>query len=513
MDILGIEGIETNGKKTFVRNKIYVLTARVVEKATECPTCHGKPHYHDERPFSFFDVPSGNFRVFVEMQVTRYRCRKCASVFPYHPEGLAQEHRLTARCLEYIAEESMKDTFREIARKVGCDDQTVRSVAKKHIARLRAERPPYLPQWLAIDETHLGNKEYCVLSDLDQKRGVDVLINTRTETVSRWLSKFPSKPIPKGVTMDMTRRYRDAMYDYFPGVLVVIDKFHVVDKAKKALDDWCNRLAKEKAEEKKKNNEAEKGKKAGKTVRRDRALIQKRADKLGSMTRTLMRDAWLKNEPELQKAYWLKEEFFKIYDCKTRDEAKDKLKAWRAKVNNSPRMRQAFRKVLTCTKNWEFEILAYFYPNARRTNAFAEQLNRKAKAIYRQGRRLQFEMIRAKLLYGHREQLGNARHYNAGSCKVVRKQPIERGEQNMPQLTVQRNLSVIHKRLVCQEGNRCHNCRGLFEDRLLQLHHGRLPFSEGNVDELMVVCPLCHIRLHQQMDGNRRKQEQILSLS
>ncbi len=510
MDVLGIDGVVTSGKQTFASKKIYVLKARVVEKPTKCPTCHaGKPHYHDERPLGFFDVPSGNFRVFVEMQVTRYRCKNCNSVFPHRPEGLAQKHRLTTRCLEYIAEESMKDTFREIGRKVGCDDQTVRSVAKKHIARLRAEHPPYLPQWLAIDETHLGKKEYCVLSDLDRKRSVDLLTNTRGVTVSRWLSNFPRKPIPKGVTMDMTKRYRNAMYDYFPGVLVVIDKFHVVDKAKKSLDDWCNRLAEEKVQ-KNKEDKSEKGKKAQKTTahtgRRDRALIQVRAHKLGSMTRTLMRDAWLKNEPELQKAYWLKEELFKIYDCKTRDEAAAKLEEWRAKVNNSPRMRQAFRKVLTCTKNWKFEILAYFYPNARKTNAFAEQQNRKAKAIYRQGRRLEFDMIRAKLLYGDHEKLGNARLYN--STATVRKQrnsykrPIKRDDRMLVQIRRCDNLQGVREKLVAQEGHHCHRCGAANPDDRLELHYGRLP--KDKADEFMVVCPNCHEEIHQMMDESHK---------
>lgn len=526
MDVLGIAGVETHKKLTFAGKRAYVLEARMVEKATECPRCHGKElGRHGKRELKFFDSPSGNFRVFIKLLAFRYQCRsdQCGHVFDYLPEELEQAHKLTARCLQYVAEESLKYAFRRVAENVGCDEHTVRKIAKAYVEGLKVRHPVYLPEWLGIDETHLGKgkgKEYCVFSDIVRRRGIDLERNTRGITVFKWLSKFPKQQILKGVTMDMTRRYRDAVRDKFPSALIVVDKFHVQDKAYKSLDDWRNKLAKEleekkkkaKAEEKRLAKEGVKGEKTEKTVpqtwRRDRALIQQRAKKLGSMTRTILRDTWLKNEPELQKAYWLKEELFQIYDCETYEQAKEALDTWRSKVGQSPRMRQAFRKVMTCTKNWEFEILSYFLTKPRKTNAFAERLNQKAKAIYREGRRLKFPMLRAKLLYGHREKLGNARLYN--STATVRKQrnPCKRrnkrDDKMLEQIETCDNLPGVREKLVAQEGHKCHSCGAADPDDRLELHYGRL--QTDSADEFMALCPSCHDSVHQQEDGSHKEE-------
>src|SRR5438270_8172419 len=85
-------------------------------------------------------------------------------------------------------------------------------------------------------------------------------------TLSGWLHKFkqPDRDKVKGVAIDMWRPYRDVSAQLFPGIPVVIDKFHVVRMANYCMERTRIRL----------------GKTQPKGVRRDwmrtRALLNKR---------------------------------------------------------------------------------------------------------------------------------------------------------------------------------------------------------------------------------------------
>ncbi len=62
-------------------------------------------------------------------------------------------------------------------------------------------------------------------------------------------------------------------------------------------------------------------------------------------------------------------------------------------------MKLDFKELLSATKNWRNEILAYFeFPI---TNGYTEAVNGTAKVMNRVGRGYTFEVLRSRVLFGN----------------------------------------------------------------------------------------------------------------
>lgn len=104
---------------------------------------------------------------------------------------------------------------------------------------------------------------------------------------------------------------------------------------------------------------------------------------------------WVRNYPDLGVAHRLKEEFFKIYDHKTRNDALTAFVAWDASV--TPDIRWAFQDLIRVWRNWQPYILNYF--DHLVTNAYTESLNNLIRSMDRRGRGYSFDALRAKMLF------------------------------------------------------------------------------------------------------------------
>ncbi len=76
---------------------------------------------------------------------------------------------------------------------------------------------------------------FCVISDYRRKQVIEMLPDTKRATVEAALRRLPNLARCDIVTMDMCRRYRDAMHAVLPHAAVVIDKWHVQAMARRAL--------------------------------------------------------------------------------------------------------------------------------------------------------------------------------------------------------------------------------------------------------------------------------------
>lgn len=182
---------------------------------------------------------------------------------------------------------------------------------------------------------------------------------------------------------------------------------------------------------------------------------------------------WLDNEPHVATAYRLKEAFYDIYDAPTKAEAEKRLDAWRASIPASMKKgKKSFTPLLTSTRNWREEMLAFFdHPIS---NGYTEALNGVAKVINRAGRGYSFEVLRARLLFG----------------KIPKKEPVE-GHM------MRRSVAQVetHANLLDLLGSRCESCGGLYDADELE-SHDLPPISRGEKDRRMYVCADCYRRFH-----------------
>ena len=374
---------------------VYVIDAEFTVQPSSCPKCGviNKPYKHGTKAIAYRDSPIRGLPVRLLASVQRYKCKDCGETFLQPLTGIHPDMRMTQRCVNYIENQCLRDTFIRISEHIGCDDKTVRNVAGTYIANLNAQYKPWLPEWLGIDETQIDGELRCIITDVVNRKPVDMLPTRDKVAVTAWLYQFKDRRTVRGLAIDMWRPYKDAAQAVFPGLPVVIDKFHVVKMANKAMEDIRVTLAKDQP------------KAVGKDWMRRKALLRMRFKNLDEKGRFNLA-MWLDNEPAVKVAYNLKESFYDIYDAANKQEAGDRLDAWRASVPVTMKKgKKSFAPLITATKNWREEILAFFYHPI--SNGYTEALNGVAKVINRQGRGYSFDVLRARLLFKNGPAGGN----------------------------------------------------------------------------------------------------------
>lgn len=455
----------------------YVIEAEYTIQPTNCPKCGvvDTPYKHGVKPIKYRDSPIRGAAAAILAQVQRYRCKHCRETFLQPLEGIYPDMRMTQRCVDYIQTQCLRDTFVRIAEHIGCDDKTVRAVAGTYIANLNARYKPWLPEWLGIDETQIDGQLRCIITDVVNRKPVDMLPNRDKVSVTTWLYQFKDRRTVKGLAIDMWRPYKDAAQAVFPGLPVVIDKFHVVKMANKAMEDIRITLAKDQT------------KAVGKDWMRRKALLRMRYKSLDEKGRFAL-GMWLDNEPGVKQAYDLKEAFYGIYDAPNKDEAGKRLDAWRESVPASMKKgKKSFAPLITATKNWREEILAFFdHPIS---NGYTEALNGVAKVINRQGRGYSFEVLRARLLFSKMPPMPTeAEESEVADIELQEPMQVERVKLNPA-----RNVRHI---LLYKYQNRCQSCLGIYEPHELHATRIGVRLDGEPMANMTLMCGLCKVRFH-----------------
>jgi transposase len=441
-DILNLPGWKVTGQQQYQDD--FEIQAEYTIKPDTCQKCGtvGRLYKHGNKAVTYRDSPIRGCPVHIAAKVQRYKCRDCGETFLQPLTGIAPGRQMTQRCAEYIAQQSLRDTFTNIGHHIGVNETTVRGVAAEHFQRLNEAFIPPAARMLGIDEVHIGGTARCVFTDVWDRRPVDMLETRDKGAVFRWLMHYPHRAGIEAVTMDMWRPYRDVVTSVMPKMPIVIDKFHVVQLATKGLENVRRRLR------------ASQSAKEQKYFFRSRYNLLKRP---GSLTeqQTLAKDMMLANLPEMAEAYELKESLFRIYDLPKADA----IKAYADWPKSVPAgMQKDFFELTRAMKNWQPEILAYFdHPI---TNGYTEAVNGIAKLTNRMGRGYSFEVLRARILFQERREKKAKKvkddgrewfwnlqlqtyEYQCASCQGM----FERLE-----------LEIVHESEVTEEASVCHEC-------------------------------------------------------
>lgn len=364
------------------------FTARYVKPPVACMKCGviGRFHKHGTVTSTYVDCPGWNGSVKIEAQIQRYKCQDCGGTFLQPITGMDASRQITQRGIDYIQRRCFTATFKTLADDMNCDDKTVRTVADEFADSLEMEFKPEIPEWIGMDETKLAGHQRCVITDVVNRKPIDILINREKDTVTNWLHHFRNRTHVKGLAIDMWAPYRDAARIVFPGLPIVVDRFHVVKMANTGLDHIRLKLAKQLP------------KPVGKSWKRRKSLLVMRQKNLDEKGRFALQ-MWLDNEPKIAEAYHLKERLFNIYETRSKEKAGALLDAWRSDVPDWMRWeaKKGYAPLMSATKNWRDEILEFF--DNRITNGYTEAFNGVVKVANRMGRGYTFKVIRARALY------------------------------------------------------------------------------------------------------------------
>lgn len=149
------------------------------------------------------------------------------------------------------------------------------------------------------------------------------------------------------VATDMWRPYRNAVAVAMPEAAVVIDEFHVLRTPTSGLEGVRKAVRKGLSSRQRVQ------------LKNDRFLLLRRGDKLKPDQRMIL-EAWGGAFSGLYGAWEVKEAYFAIYDATTKEEARERMRAWPATVPPRLRTAAAFKDATNALENWKEEILAYW---------------------------------------------------------------------------------------------------------------------------------------------------------
>jgi len=328
------------------------------EPEADCPRCGRSTwqvhqwHLQRKRDARLWKKP-----VWLALLKRRFRCRNCRKVFMEPDPACGARRRTTVRLRETVAGWASEATVRAVARVEGVSEGLVeRSWVEKHSVVRQPARP----------HVFLGLDGFCVrrpgrmwtgMWDLETKDSVAFISGERQVDVQKMLERHASRETVQAVAIDLSEALRQSVELVLPDALVVADKFHVVALAGRALHEVH-----------------------GEKRRRGSIawLLQRGVERLNQTERERVVEA-LTKDPELARAWGLKEGLRAVYKKQRPEEAEAALDTWMGNAQASGL--RPFQRAGTTLQKWQREVLNYWrYPI---TNALVEGKHNRIKTLKR----------------------------------------------------------------------------------------------------------------------------------
>jgi transposase len=226
---------EAKTLKLWVRRKPF-------HRGFECSGCGRRLHtVQDVREREVRDLPWSIYRATVVVEVHRVRCPECG-VRVEKMEQLPSKAPFSKRFEEVVGQACESAAARQVARRVGLAESTVRAIDLRYLERWEAKRrrPPL--RQMGVDEIYRGKqgKFLTVVCNLEtgeplwfgRERKQETLDDFfRSQLVSRQRKRI------EAVCVDMWEPFRLSIEQWAPQCKIVYDKFHIMQHANDAIDE------------------------------------------------------------------------------------------------------------------------------------------------------------------------------------------------------------------------------------------------------------------------------------
>jgi transposase len=345
--------------------------------------------WYDRRVRLVRDLPCGDTRIYLEVEVRRVRCRSCGTVKRERLDFLADNPFYTKRFAHYVGRRCRSATIKDLAAELNLDWDTVKTLEKQYMRAQLAKAGTPGPKAIGIDEISIrkGHTYRIVVSDLIRRRPIWFGGEDRSEASMAqfydWLGDKKSRHIRLAV-MDMWKPFRNTATARAPQAAILFDKFHIMRHLGKALDTV---------------RKAEYARLSG----RDRRFIKgqkytllSRRENLSLEGRQSLKTLLAANK-RLNTAYLLKESFGQLWSYEREGWARRFFENWCASLKWQ-RLKPYAPFAEMIDRHWD-GIAAYCKPENKVSLGFVEGLNNKIRVIQRRAYGLRDEeYLRLKIL-------------------------------------------------------------------------------------------------------------------
>ena len=345
--------------------------------------------FYDHTRRQVRDLSSGPFRVYLDLEVRRVRCRRCTAVKRERLAFLADNPFYTQRFAHYVGRRCRSATIKEIAEELHLDWDAVKELDKQYMrAQLKRAGTPG-PKAIGIDEISIrkGHTYRIVVSDLIRERPIWFGGADRKEASMAlfydWLGEKKTRGIRLAV-MDMWKPFYKVTVARAPQAAILYDKFHIMRHLGDALDEV------RKSEYRRLSSQDRS------YIKGQKYTLLSRRENLTLKGRQALKKVLTVNK-RLNTAYLLRESFGQLWDYEREGWARRFFENWRASLKwQRLKPYEEFAEMIE--RHWD-GIAAYCKPENKVSLGFVEGLNNKIRVIQRRAYGLRDEeYLRLKVL-------------------------------------------------------------------------------------------------------------------
>jgi transposase len=340
-----------------------------------CSGCHERGTAYDQlglRRFEF--VPVWGFIVLLLYRMRRVDCRACGVRVEQVPWATGK-HQLTKAYMLFLAHWARKLSWQETAASFRSSWDKVRQAVEYVVEWGLAHRSlgPILA--IGVDEIQYGKgHKYLTLVYQIEQECTRLLWVGKERTVESFEQFFTLIGAPLSekieyVCSDMWKPYLRVIRERCSNAVHILDRFHIVAKMNKALDEVrageARRLAQDGYEP---------------VLKRTRWCVLKRKTNLTGKQRFRLREL-LRYNLKTARAYLLKEDFQQFWEYQSATWAGKFLDDWCQQVMRS--RIQPMKKIAMTIRSHRELLLNYFRAKRRLSSGVVEGLNNKAKLTMR----------------------------------------------------------------------------------------------------------------------------------
>ena len=208
----------------------------------ECSGCGRKlVDYQDCREREVRDLPWGEFRTTVVVEVYRVGCPDCGLRVEKVPQ-LPSKAPFSKRFEEAVGLACEGAAARQVARHFGLAASTVRAIDLRYLERWAAgRRKPALKQ-MGVDEIYVGKKTkfLTVVSNLEAGEPMWFGEGRKQEVLDGFFQTQLSGGQRRRIEtacVDMWEGFTNSIHQHAPQCRIVYDKFHILQHANQAIDE------------------------------------------------------------------------------------------------------------------------------------------------------------------------------------------------------------------------------------------------------------------------------------
>ncbi len=207
-----------------------------------CPECGRRVHkIHEVFERELRDLPCFEYTTRVVIELYRVQCPECGVKAEKVPQ-LPSKAPYSKRFEDAVGQACESASARQVARRMGLAESTVRAIDFRYLERCEANRRKPPLRQTGIDELYKGkhDKFLTVVCNLETAEPLWFGKDRKKETLDEFFRTELNGRQRKGIEaacVDMWEPFRLALEQWAPQCRIVYDKFHIMQHANDAVDE------------------------------------------------------------------------------------------------------------------------------------------------------------------------------------------------------------------------------------------------------------------------------------